>query len=109
MSQNQTPYFVTIVTTEFSGKDPVGYDQYRAELSAVVSSQPGFMRSETVHNGEQTVSLTYWESEAAMQTWASSPAHQETKKKSHAGGWYKSLRLEIAQVTTAMEFPPRKG
>ena len=103
------PYFVTLVTTEFSGKDPEGYEAYRNELSAIVAKQPGFKSAETIHNGEKTISLTYWESEESMHTWATSAEHQETKKKSQEGGWYKYLRLEIAQVTMAMEFPPKRG
>jgi len=106
VNPKNTPYFVTIVTTEFSGHDPEGYEAYRKELSAIVAKQTGFIGADLSFDGQKTISLTYWESEEAMVAWSKSTEHQETKNKSHAGGWYNSLRLEIAQVTTAMKFPP---
>ena len=108
MNPPNTPYFATIVSTEFSGHDLEGYEAYREELSALVAKQPGFLRADLSFDQQKTISLTYWESEDAMVAWSKSPEHQEITKRSHAGGWYKSLRLEIAQVNTVMEFPPRK-
>ena len=106
MNPKTKPYFVTIVTTVISDKDPEGYAAYRKELSAMVAKQPGFKKSETAVEGQKTISLTYWENEEAMAAWGSSPDHQEIKKKSHAAGWLKSARIEIAQVSMAIEIPP---
>ena len=107
MTAKKTPYFLTIVTTEISDHDPEGYAAYRDELSALVAKQPGFLGATYFAQGKQTLSLTYWESQEAMNQWAASPEHAENKKKSHAGGWLKAVTIEIAQVSHLMEFPPR--
>ena len=102
----KTPYFVTIITTEISAHDPEGYAAYRKELSDIMAQQPGFISAETTVEAQKTISLTYWETAEAMQAWGMSATHQEIKKKSHAGGWLKSARIEVAQVNMAMEMPP---
>ena len=108
MNPNAKPYFLTIVTTEISGHDPEGYAAYREELSSVMAAQPGFMEAQVFVDGTRVVSLTYWESQDAMGAWGSSETHQEIKKKSHAGGWLKSARIEIAQVNHRIDMPPKR-
>ncbi|MDX2470712.1 MAG: antibiotic biosynthesis monooxygenase [SAR324 cluster bacterium] len=107
MNPNNNPYYLTIVTTEISDHDPEGYKAYRKELSEIMSEQPGFKGAEAVVEGTTTISLVYWETQEAMSAWGSAPAHQEIKKKSHAGGWLKSARIEIAQVNHCIEMPPK--
>jgi len=109
MPPKTDPYFVTIVSTEIAAHDPEGYAAYRAELSAVVAQQPGFMSADNYQDGLKTLSLTYWETQEAMTAWSRSEAHQEIKKKSSAGGWLQSVRIEIAQVNSRMEMPPKRG
>jgi len=109
MKPKETNYFVTIVTAELTGNDLEGYAVHREELSAIVASQPGFLRAEISCEGLKAISLTYWETEEAMTAWSMSAAHQEVKQKSHAGGWIKGVSIEVAQVTQAMQFPPKRG
>ncbi|WP_372751396.1 antibiotic biosynthesis monooxygenase [Labilibaculum sp.] len=89
------PYYA-VVFTSLRVEDENSYSEMADSMMELAEIQPGFLGAESVRNGFG-ITVSYWESIAAIEKWRSHPAHliaQERGKKN----WYEKYAIRICKV-----------
>jgi heme-degrading monooxygenase HmoA len=89
--------YVVIFSSKKSA-DASDYDLVAAQIADRVSSMPGFIRMESVHDAQRNgITICYWESLQAIKNWKAdiehSKAQQEGKER-----WYEQYRITVAKI-----------
>ena len=91
------PYYAVIFTSLRTEGDR-GYGHMAERMVELAAAQPGFLGVESVRGVDGLgVTVSYWESEAAIVAWKAHSEHQvaqETGKRV----WYSDYQLRIAKV-----------
>lgn len=91
------PYYAVIFTSLRTEGDR-GYDLMAAKMVELAAQQPGFLGVESVRDpGGLGVTVSYWESEAAIRRWKSNAEHRVAQEQGR-GQWYSEYQLRIARV-----------
>lgn len=93
----EPPYYVAIFTSLRRAGDD-GYDARSARMVELARAQPGFLGMESARNADgHGITLSYWESLAAIQAWKGNLEHQEAQRRGRLD-WYEAYALRIAKV-----------
>ncbi len=94
----EPPYYAVIFSNVRTEQDPRGYAAMADQMVELAFRQPGFLGVESVRDVEgQGITVSYWESEEAIQAWKADTAHQVAQAKGKAD-WYADYRLRVALV-----------
>ena len=96
------PYYAVIFTSK-SSKNTEGYAEMSKKMDELVKSQEGFIGLESVKEGQEGITVSYWESMDAIKNWSMNERHAEAKK----GGkesWYDNFNVRICQVVREYAF-----
>ena len=101
----QPPYYAVIFSSRRNGQDDVGYGQAAQHMVDLASQQPGFLGVESTR-GEDGFGITvsYWESEAAIAAWRQHAEHAATRAYGRTH-WYQHYELRVAKVERAYGKP----
>ncbi|MBI3222587.1 MAG: antibiotic biosynthesis monooxygenase [Nitrosomonadales bacterium] len=88
------PYYAVIFSSIRTDGDN-GYGDTANRMFELASSQLGFLGFETARQ-EIGISVSYWTSLEAIQSWKENAEHRETQKKAKA--WYSSFRVRVCRV-----------
>ena len=78
-----------------------------APLNELLPQQPGFIsidRSRSIMTEGRIVSISHWESEAAIEAWFNHPRHREVQQRAKQGV-FKSMRITRLQVLSSRKVP----
>ena len=97
----QPPYYAVIFSSRRNGEDDAGYGQAAQHMVDLASQQPGFLGVESTR-GEDGFGITvsYWESEAAIAAWRQHAEHAATRAYGRTH-WYQHYELRVAKVERA--------
>jgi heme-degrading monooxygenase HmoA len=98
----EPPYYAVIFTSTATD-DTAGYGQAAARMIELAFQQPGFLGVESASDrGEVGLGITvsYWESEAAISAWKAHAEHGDTREIGRAR-WYSGYELRVARVERA--------
>lgn len=84
-----------------------GYASMLQEMLELGRQQPGFIRVDNVHNGNQGITISWWETLEDIDRWRRHPRHLEAKKRGR-GQWYESYRIAICKVDKEWGFKAAK-
>jgi heme-degrading monooxygenase HmoA len=102
------PYWAVIFTTIRHDGDH-GYAAMADAMEALATKQPGYIGIETVRAADgQGITVSYWDSEAAIVAWKKVVAHAAGQKLGRER-WYKHYRLRVAKVERAYSGPEGRG
>lgn len=94
------PYYAVIFTSLRTAEDR-GYGLMADRMVELAAEQPGFLGVESTRGADGLgITVSYWESEAAIQAWKANAQHriaQETGKSL----WYADYALRVARVERA--------
>jgi len=90
------PYVAVIFTTEQSD-DIDGYAAMAERMLELARTQPGFLGVESVREGAQGVTVSYWRDMGCVRAWGAHPEHREAQRLGRER-WYKTWRLRIVEV-----------
>lgn len=94
------PYYAVIFTSQRAGEDQ-GYRVMAQRMEKLASDQPGFLGIESYRETSgRGVTISYWDSEEAIQTWKNNAEHLEAQEKGKST-WYSNYELRIARVERA--------
>lgn len=101
----QPPYYAVIFSSRRNDEDDAGYGQAAQHMVELASQQPGFLGVESTR-GEDGFGITvsYWESEAAIAAWRQHAEHAATRAYGRTH-WYQHYELRVAKVERAYGKP----
>jgi len=96
----QPPYYAVIFSSLRTAGDQ-GYEQMAEHMVELASAQPGFLGVESVRGADGFgITVSYWESEAAIKDWREHAEHRLAQERGHAR-WYEHYEIRIARVERA--------
>ena len=98
----QPPYYAVIFSSRRTPGDN-GYAEMAEQMDELAKTMPGYLGIESAR-GEDGIGITvsYWESEAAIANWKKNAAHLEAQRKGRAD-WYEDYTVRVAKVERAYE------
>ncbi|MBS0213569.1 MAG: antibiotic biosynthesis monooxygenase [Proteobacteria bacterium] len=101
----EPPYYAVIFASQRTDADPLGYYEASERMLELAATQPGFLGVETARNADGFgITVSYWESEAAIQAWKFNAEHTEVRKRGRLE-WYEHFELRVARVERAFAGP----
>ena len=94
------PYYAVIFSSQRADRDK-DYDETARRMETLAKTMPGFLGLEAARDeGGFGVTVSYWESEAAIAEWKRNAEHLEAQRRGRAE-WYDSFTLRVAKVERA--------
>jgi len=94
------PYYAVIFSNQRLPGDE-GYIETVGRMEVLARTMPGFLGIESVRGeGGFGITVSYWESEAAIANWKENAEHQEAQRRGRAE-WYESFEVRVAKVERA--------
>lgn len=102
MTPNEPCFAVIFTSTRTEGDN--GYAAASERMMELVVQQPGFLGVDSIR-GEDGVGITisYWESEAAILAWREHPEHQVIQARGRAQ-WYSTFQTRVCRVEREYRF-----
>ncbi|MEK6254217.1 MAG: antibiotic biosynthesis monooxygenase, partial [Gemmatimonadales bacterium] len=75
-STPEPPYYAVIFTSRRAAAHG-GYDEMAARMVELASEQPGFLGIESLREGPVGITVSYWDSEEAIDGWRKHVEHRE--------------------------------
>lgn len=97
------PYYAVIFTSQRRVGDR-GYAETAARMLERAQRQPGFLGVESAREDGLGITVSYWESEAAIRAWRDDLQHSEARERGRAD-WYSAFTARIARVERDYGFP----
>lgn len=98
------PYYAVIFSNQRTEADGPGYAAAAARMMDLAADQPGYLGAESARGADGFgITVSYWESEAAIEAWKSHAEHAETRRQG-PDRWYQSFTLRVAKVERAYNF-----
>lgn len=98
------PYYAVIFSSQRTGID-AGYEEMAARMMELAAGQAGFLGVESVRGADGFgISVSYWESPAAIAAWKANAEHQAAQEKGQQQ-WYAHFELRVARVERAYGGP----
>ncbi len=95
------PYYAVIFSTIFLD-DITGYEETANRMEELAKQQKGYLGIESARK-EIGITVSYWESEAAIMAWKNNVEHTEAREKGRKL-WYKKYELRVCKVERAYGF-----
>ena len=79
METRDDSYYAVIFTAEMSD-DTAGYADMAQRMTELVEQQPGYIGKHTSMEGNRELTVSYWESLAAIKAWKAHPEHRAAQE-----------------------------
>ena len=97
------PYYAVIFTSRRDERPDDGFAEADERLYALAQGQPGFLGYETAATGAVGITVSYWESEAAIAAWKAIAEHRAAQEAGRSQ-WFESYDVRVARVDRAYSF-----
>jgi heme-degrading monooxygenase HmoA len=94
--------FYAVIFSSTKSDDLEGYAEMDEKTLKLAQEQPGYIRYESVSNGNTGIFISYWENKEAIENWRKNATHQMAK--SQAIKWYKRYLTQICLVESSHLF-----
>ena len=102
------PYYAVIFSAQRTAGDH-GYGDTAARMVELAATMPGYLGMESTRGKDGFgITVSYWESEAAIAHWKADMDHKAAREQGRAS-WYSHYELRIAKVERAYGKPPSKA
>jgi len=103
VTEIEPPYYAVIFSRKLSGNTE-GYAEMSSTMQTLAEKQPGYLGLDAIRNEEQQgISISYWDSLEAIQSWRNNVQHQQAMNQGTAL-WYQNYQVKIARVERAYAF-----
>lgn len=90
------PYYAVVFTSTRTEVDH-GYGQMAEKMVQLASQQKGFLGVESARDSNLGITVSYWDSLDAIQSWKENAAHQIAQEKGKKE-WYRNFGVRISKV-----------
>ena len=98
------PYYAVIFSNQISDT-PEGYAQMADTMAELAETIPGYIGRETARDADGfAVTVSYWETEAAIKQWREHAKHQLAQKLGK-DRWYDHYSLRVAKIERQYQGP----
>jgi heme-degrading monooxygenase HmoA len=98
------PYYAVIFSSRRTDID-AGYADAASAMLALAARQPGFLGVESARSDGVGITVSYWESEAAIASWRRNAEHTAVREQGRSR-WYAHYEVRVAKVERAYAGPP---
>ncbi len=95
-------YYAVIFTSTRTPGDQ-GYAEMAARMDALAAQQPGYLGVESARDEGLGITVSYWESEAAIAAWKRHAEHLMAQA-SGRSTWYEHFQVRVAKVERSYGF-----
>jgi heme-degrading monooxygenase HmoA len=97
------PYWAVIFTTRQTA-DVDGYAEMAAAMEALAAQQPGYLGIESVHDGADGITVSYWSTEDDLRAWGRHAEHLVAQRLGRQR-WYERYELRVGRVERTTSLP----
>ena len=97
-----TPYYAVIFSSLRTEGDH-GYGEAATRMLELAREQPGFLGVESAREDGLGITVSYWESEAAILAWKQQAEHQAVREQGRTR-WYSAFQTRVCKVERAYTF-----
>ena len=95
------PYYAVIFSSTRAADDGAAYGETAERMVQLAQQQPGYLGVETTRGAHGFgITVSYWESEAAIVAWKQQLEHSEARRQGREH-WYQHYELRVAKVERA--------
>lgn len=99
------PYYAVIFSSTRAPYDGIAYDETAERMVQLAQQQPGYLGVESTRGADGFgITVSYWESEAAILAWKQQLEHSEARRQGRER-WYQHYELRVAKVERAYGKP----
>ena len=80
-----------------------GFTEADERMFALARERPGFLGYETASGDDLAITISYWESEAAIASWKAVADHRAAQEQGRAR-WFERYEVRVARVERAYGF-----
>jgi heme-degrading monooxygenase HmoA len=96
--------YAVIFTSQRTDSDSDGYGLMADKMEELAKQQPGFIQVESARdNSGFGITISYWESLEAIQSWKENTKHQTVQRKGKET-WYSNYHVRICKVEREYSF-----
>ncbi len=96
------PYYAVIFSSMRTEGDQ-GYGEAATRMLELAREQPGFLGVESAREGGLGITVSYWQSEAAILAWKQQAEHKAVREQGRAR-WYSAFQTRVCKVERAYTF-----
>ena len=96
------PYYAGIFSSQRTEGDQ-GYGQAASRMLELAREQPGFLGVESAREDALGITVSYWESEAAILAWKQQAEHRAVREQGRAA-WYSAFQTRVCKVERDYRF-----
>lgn len=102
MKPNTECFAVIFTSTRTEGDN--GYTEASERMMQRVAEQPGFLGIDSIRGADGVgITVSYWESEAAILAWREHPEHRLIQARGRAE-WYSAFQTRVCRVEREYRF-----
>ena len=102
MKPNTECFAVIFTSTRTEGDN--GYAEASERMMQLVADQPGFLGIDSIRGADGVgITVSYWESEAAILAWREHPEHRVIQARGRAE-WYSAFQTLVCRVEREYRF-----
>lgn len=95
------PYYAVVFSSQRSADDAEAYAMAAERMLELAALQDGYLGAESARDADGFgITVSYWESEAAIAAWKQQVEHREVRKQGRKH-WYQRFELRVARVERA--------
>lgn len=104
-STPEPPYYAVIFSSQRGDEGALAYYEASQRMFELAAQQPGFLGVETARGPDGFgITVSYWESEAAIAAWKHDAEHTEVRKRGRLE-WYDHFEIRVTKVERAYAGP----
>lgn len=96
------PYYAVIFSSMRTEGDQ-SYGEAATRMLELAREQPGFLGVESAREGGLGITVSYWQSEAAILAWKQQAEHKAVREQGRAR-WYSAFQTRVCKVERAYTF-----
>lgn len=96
------PYYAVIFASTTTD-DTDGYEDASARMIELAAGMPGFLGIDSARERGVGITVSYWESEAAIASWKADAEHTVVRETGR-DRWYSAYQLRVGRIERAYGF-----
>ena len=97
LSTTPDPPYYAVIFASTASSDTADYAEAAARMTALAARQPGFLGVDSARSDGVGITVSDWETEAAIRSWKAHAEHTLARETGRAR-WYDRYELRVARV-----------